>query len=286
MIAIRRLFKKILYVITGVQQRWGNHAISAYSAQMAYFFLLSIFPFLIFLLAVLGKMEITYTIVNTAALELVPSEAMVAVEGFVKNLLKANLETLVPISLLTSLWTASKAFSALECALNTAYEVEKRRSYIRGRGVGLIMTVALSAMIIVALTLPSMGFEFTTAISQYVQVSPSLISFLNNGRWYLILSIFILVLFSLYIWLPNIQLKVRDILPGTCFAIFGWWALSVSFSVLVQQVSSFSFIYGSLGAVVTLMIWLYFIGLILMIGGEINALLSEYKAVNSKESRS
>lgn len=277
---LRAFIKVILYLVSGIQQRWTTHAISAHSAQIAYFFLLSIFPFMIFILAVLGKLEITYTLVNMATMHLVPVEATTAVESFVKNLLKANLETVVPISLLTSFWTASKAFGALEIGLNTAFEVEKRRSYIRGRLVSLIMTMALTVMIIIALTLPSMGTGFTAFVSRYIHMPMALVSFLNNGRWYVIIDVFIIVLFALYIWMPNIKLRVRDILPGMFFAIVCWWGLSLSFSFMVAQIKNFSIIYGSLGAVVSLMIWLYFIGLILMIGGEINALLIEYKVVN------
>lgn len=270
---------KISFIAKELYWRVGEHNLTAYSAQMAYFFLLSIFPFLIILFAVLGKLQITYDVFSTAYMQVVPTEAYAIIDNYIKSLLAANLEAILPISSIASLWTASKAVNALERALNRAHDVPQPRKYVYGRGLGILVTILLVSILIVALTLPSMGKNFVGFLNQHMTIPVGLMLFLSYGRWLVLMAFFILILGMIYSWLPNISLKFGEVLPGVILTMFGWMCLSVGFSYFVQYLTNISFVYGSLGTVITLMIWLYFVGMLIMLGAELNAILIKWRSL-------
>lgn len=272
--------KKVSFIIKELYWRVGEHNLTAYSAQMAYFFLLSIFPFLIILFAILGKLQITYDVFSTAYTQVVPAEAYTIIDNYIKSLLAANLEAILPISSLASLWTASKAVNALERALNRTHDIPLGRKYVYGRGLGILVTILLMSILIVALTLPSMGKNFVAFLELHMNIPVVLMMFLSYGRWVVLMTFFFLILGMIYSWLPNIHLKFQEVIPGVIFTMLGWMCLSVGFSYFVQYFSNISFVYGSLGTVITLMIWLYFIGMLIMLGSELNAILIKWHESN------
>lgn len=265
-----------MFLVKELYIRTGEHQMSAYAAQMAYFFVLSIFPFLIIAFAVLGKFDLTYTVVSSAYQQLVPVEAYVIIDGYIKSLLSANLETVVPLSLLASLWTASKAVSALERALNRAHEVSEPRRYLKSRLFGLMMTVLLLSLLLVSIILPNITIGFLDWLSLHVAMSKGIRQVIAYGRWLLLAGLFIVVLTLFQLVMPNVKLKLKQVWPGVIVNFGGWGILSIGFSLFVRSFSNISFVYGSLGAVITLMIWLYFVGLLIMLGAEVNAALIKY----------
>lgn len=273
--------KKISFVLRELYWRVGEHNLTAYSAQMAYFFLLSIFPFLILLFAVLGKLQITYDVFSSAYMQLVPVEAYSIIDSYIKNLLAADLDTLLPISLLASLWTASKAVNSLERALNRAHEVPQPRKYFYGRLIGVAVTMLLMCILIIALTLPSMGNDFILFLSKHMSIPFAIELFLYYGRWLLLMVVFAGVLAIVYSLVPNLKLSLEEVMPGVVFTMIGWMGLSVGYSYFIQYFSNISFVYGSLGAVITLMIWLYFVGILIMLGSELNAILMKWRKMCS-----
>lgn len=270
---------KIKFIAKELYSRVGEHNLTGYSAQMAYFFLLSIFPFLILFFAVLGKLQITYDVVSSAYMQVMPVEAFSIIDTYIKGLLAAKLETILPFSLVASLWTASKSVNALERALNRAHEVPQRRKYIWGRLLSVLVTLFLVLILIIALTLPSMGSNFIGWADQFVHLPIGLKYFFAYGRWIVLISFFVTILSVIYSWLPNITLTFVQVMPGVIFTMFGWSCLSVGFSVFIQYFSNISFVYGSLATIITLMIWFYFIGILIMFGAELNAVLIKWHEI-------
>lgn len=268
--------KKTSYCVSELYKRVSQHNLTSYSAQMAYFFLLSIFPFLILLFAILGKLSVTYDLASMAYMQIVPPEAYVIIDGYIEQLLDANLETVLPISLVASLVTASRAMNALERAFNQAYEVSHPRKYLYGRIVGVLMTILVMVVLIIALTLPSMGESFLEFVQRWTLLGEGFKQLFFYGRWLIMIGVFGLVLTVLYLVMPNKKLKLDSVLPGVAITMVGLMALSAGFSYFVRSFSNISFVYGSLGTVITLMLWLYFVGILLMIGAELNAVLLEW----------
>lgn len=267
----------LYFLIFETLDRIREHNLSAYSAQMAYFFLLSIFPFLIVLFAVAGKLDMTYSVMSAAYMQVMPQEAFSIIDAYIRNLLEADLDKVLPISLLASLWTASNAMSALERALSVVYDVPQPRKYLRSRLFGMLMTVLLLLILLIALILPNLSKAFLTWLSLHMWMPINYLTLIAYGRWVLMLTLFILVLSIVHLWMPKRSLTLKQILPGVIFTMVGWTGLSIGFSMFLRYFSNISFVYGSLGAVITLMIWLYLIGMLLMLGGEINDLLIKWE---------
>lgn len=275
------MLRLLRFTLKEMFYRVGEHNLTAYSAQMAYFFLLSIFPFLILVFALLGKLDITSMVMSSAYMQFMPAEAYSIIDAYIKHLLDANLEAVLPVSLLASLWTASKAVNSLERALNTAYEVEQPRKYWIGRFLGMVITILFMIIMIGALTLPSMGRSFIQAMEVHFDLSPLLVYFLYYGRWTLLILIFVLILGLIHTILPNKKMKPLQVAPGILLTFLGWIGLSLGFSAFLKYFTNISFVYGSLGAVITLMIWLYFVGILVMLGGELNAIILKWQ--NNRE---
>jgi len=274
----------VLFMIEEIKGRFKYHNISAYGAQLAYFFLLSLFPFLIFLIAILSLFSVSLDGALNILAKVAPREAIIIINDYVRTLLPSRSINVLSISFLAAIWSASRAVNALINALNNAYEVQETRGFIRKRIIAMFFTILVAFAIVLALTIPTMGMDFLLWISKYIPLSNSIIKAWYYSRWLIISSILFLVLGSLYLAAPNKTIKFSEIVPGTIFAIIGWIAISLGFSYFVNNFRSYTLVYGSLGAIIVLMIWLYLSGVILIMGGEINSLYGIYKELNERES--
>jgi membrane protein len=266
-------------------KRVGRHHLTAFSASMAYFFVLSIFPFLIFLFAILSKMEVAYSFLDSNALEFIPEAARSVLQDYVKNNLAAKSGSVLSVSILAALWSASRAVGSLQRSLNAAYEVRARKSPLKAIGISVFFTLGLSFSIVIMLLLPSLSSRFFEFIRVYIPISEMFIDIFGYVRWILVIMVPIVILSQMYQHLPNLRLTLREVIPGTLFAYFGWIGISFLMSYFIQNFSSISLVYGSLAAVVVMMMWFYFSGMILMLGGEINSISKTYKSTIPDKTR-
>jgi membrane protein len=266
-------------------KRVGRHHLTAFSASMAYFFVLSIFPFLIFLFAILSKMEVAYSFLDSNALEFIPEAARSVLQDYVKNNLAAKSGSVLSVSILAALWSASRAVGSLQRSLNAAYEVRARKSPLKAIGISVFFTLGLSFSIVIMLLLPSLSYRFFEFIRVYIPISELFIVIFGYVRWILVIMVPIVILSQMYQHLPNLRLTLREVIPGTLFAYFGWIGISFLMSYFIQNFSSISLVYGSLAAVVVMMMWFYFSGMILMLGGEINSISKTYKSTIPDKTR-
>lgn len=273
----------ILFMIEEIKSRFKYHNISAHGAQLAYFFLLSLFPFLIFLIAILSLFSISLDGALNILAKVAPREAIVIINDYVRTLLPSRSINVLSISFLAAIWSASRAINALIDSLNSAYEVQESRGFIRKRILAMLFTILVAFAIVLALTIPTMGMDFLLWISKYIALSNFVIKVWYYSRWLIIIFILFLVLGSLYLSAPDKAIKFSEIIPGTIFAIIGWIAISLGFSCFVNNFQNYALVYGSLTAIIILMIWLYLSGVILIMGGEMNSLYAIYKKLNQKE---
>lgn len=265
------------YFFKEIIKRVGRHHLTAFSAQMAYFFVLSIFPFLIFLFAILSRLEVAYSLMSSPNLDFIPQAALSIVQEYIKNNLAANSGSVLSVSILAALWSASKAVGALQRALNSAFEVRGRKSPLVAIGLSLAFTLGLSLAVVVMLVLPSLSNRVIDALRVYIPIPEAFVTLFMYLRWILVIAVPFLVLSQMYQHLPNLKLRFLETLPGTVFSYFGWIGLSFLFSFFIQNFSNISIVYGSLAAVVVLMIWFYFTGMILMLGGEVISITKAYR---------
>ena len=269
-----KYIRQIIIFIKDMERRYEDHHITAFSAQMSYFFILSLFPFLIFLVALIGWFSIDNIEVMTNLSSVIPKEASQIILDYVSQLAE-NGSSIISVSIIATLWSASKAINALMRALNIVYEVKETRSYFTIRALGMFYTILFALAIILALVLPSMGMDFFNFVGRYIHIPQAFIQTFTSIRWIGVLAFLGLVLGTAHVALPNSKISFKTTLPGTAFSLLGWIIISYGFSYFVQNFSRFTLIYGSLAAVIVLMIWMYLSSMILMFGGEINHYILE-----------
>lgn len=268
----KRKFKEFIKILIA---KIKDNDVTGFAAQLSYFFLLSLFPMLIFLFTLLPYTPLTQQDIFNVIKDFAPPETYQMIKTTLAGILDNRSGGLLSLGIIATLWTASKGMNALIKSLNRAYEVEEARSFIMTRGLSVLLTLGLIFVFIIALLLPVFGKQIATFLLSYVGLSDNFLNIWGAIRWLLTPVILFVVFLIIYYLAPNI--KIRDIkaVPGAVFASIGWIVVSLAFSFYVSNFSNYSAMYGGIGAIIVLMLWLYFSAIIVMVGGEINSYFTE-----------
>lgn len=270
------------HVVDFIKQLY-KHIIAAdtfgFSAQLAFFFLLSLFPFLIFLITLLGFLPIDDHTLMDFLEAYTPHELMIFIETNVSELINAPKGGLLSFGIIGTIWSASNGVNAITRAFNRAYEVREDRSFLVARLIAVILTVAMVVVIAIALLLPVFGKMIGVYLFSFVDLSEDFLRAWNTLRWIASSVVLFIVLLVLYRIAPNHRVTFKNAVGGALFAMIGWQLVSLAFSYFVDTLGNYSATYGSLGTVIVLMIWFYLTGIIIIIGGVINAVLAKRKSL-------
>lgn len=245
------------------------------SAQLAYFFLLSLFPLLIFIFTLLPYLPIPYPDILGSIREFAPPQTMDLIEKNVNHVMNNRNGGLLSFGVIGTIWSASNGIHALVRAFNKAYNVEESRSFIVARGTAILLTMGMIVVFIVAVLLPIFGREIGIFLFSYLGFKLEFLRIWETLRLVVSALILFLIFTGLYWIAPNVKLRCRSAVPGAGFATVGWILSSYALSFYVSKFNNFSLTYGSIGAIIVLLIWLYISGFIMILGGEINAFYSE-----------
>lgn len=250
------------------------------SAQLAYFFLLSLFPLLIVLFTLLPYFQIPQQDMLGMIREFAPTEALDLIEKNVAEIMNHRNGGLLSFGIIGTIWSASNGLDAVVRALNKAYKVKESRSYIVSRGMAILLTFAMIFVFILAIVLSVFGKEIALYLFSKLGYTTEFIKLWNALSWLVSAVILFLIFTGLYWIAPNLKLRCRSAFPGAAFATIGWMISSIGLSFYVGNFSNYSLTYGSIGTIIVLMIWLYISAFIIILGGEINAFYSEKNRTN------
>ncbi|WP_102347774.1 YihY/virulence factor BrkB family protein [Bacillus sp. Marseille-P3661] len=253
--------------------RFHHDEVVGLAAQLAYFFLLSLFPFLIFLITLIGYLPISQVDVLGIVSEYAPGQTMHLIETTLNEIMDKQRGGLLSFGVIATIWSASNGINAIIRAMNRAYDVKENRSFIVSRLMAIVLTIAMIIVIIVALLLPVFGKAIGIFIFTNLGLSESFLSVWNVMRIIISFFIMVIVLAALYRFAPNIRLTMREVWIGALFATVGWQIVSLAFSYFVTNFGNYSATYGSLGGIIILLIWFYLSAMVIVIGGEINAMI-------------
>jgi membrane protein len=258
-------------------KRFADHHVPDLAAQLSFYFLLSIFPFLLFALTLLAYLPISTDQVVFIVSQYLPASTMSFVEANIRRILDIQRPELLSFSLFFALWSASHGSHAVIRALNLAYEVSEERSFICGRLVALALILGLFAVFLIALILPVFGRAIGLAVANLVGLSEAFLRRWDVIRWLLSIGVTTVLFCFVYLIAPNTSLRLGEVWIGAVLASIGWQAVSLGFSVYVEHFGNFSAMYGGIGGVVVFMLWLYLAGMVLLLGGEINSTLKFWR---------
>ncbi|MCP1156953.1 YihY/virulence factor BrkB family protein [Bacillus infantis] len=246
------------------------------AAQLAYFFLLSLFPLLIFLVTLITYLPVSQVDILGFIRDYAPGDTMALIESNLNQIADRS-GTLLSVGIIGTIWSASNGIHAIVKAFNLAYEVKESRPLIVARGMAILLTFAMIFVFVVALLLPVFGKQIGVFLFSAFDLSSEFLSAWNALRWLVSIVILFIVFLVLYWIAPNVKMKCISALPGAIFATAGWILASLAFSFYVGNFANYTAAYGSIGAIIVLMVWFYLTGVIIILGGEVNAYVSKRK---------
>lgn len=257
--------------------RYIDDEITAMASQLAYSLLLSFFPFLILLMTLIGHSSIRSEEILIALGTILPNDIMKLITSTVVDVVETRRSDLLSFSMITTIWTASNGFNAVIRGLNRAYDEKEKRPYWKVQLTAILCTIGLIVIIVVALALLVFGEVGVRLLVNKLHFAPSIEFIIDLGRYTIGLLVMLFVFTAMYRYTPSKRLNWHEALPGAVFTTAGWTIVSVGFSYYVNNFGSYSKIYGSIGAVIALMSWLFISSVIILIGGEINATIAYRK---------
>ncbi|HEX6731612.1 MAG TPA: YihY/virulence factor BrkB family protein [Pyrinomonadaceae bacterium] len=246
------------------------------AAELSYYFLLALFPLLIFLTStigiVLGSGTGTRQALFSYLARVMPPSAFQLIESTMLEVSASSSGGKISFGILAALWAASNGLGAITQSLNVAYDVKESRPWWKQRLTAIGLTIALSVLIISALILVVAGGHIADGLARMFGFSSVFSITWKIVQWPIVLAFMILAFALIYYFAPDLHdQKWKWLTPGSAIGVALWLAISVAFRVYLHFFDSYSNTYGSLGAVIILMLWLYFTGAAILIGGEINS---------------
>ena len=246
------------------------------AAELSYYFLLALFPFLIFLTSIIGLVlgsgtGTRHMLFNYLG-RIMPPSAFQLIDSTMYEVSTASSGSKLSFGLLAALWAASNGLTAITDSLNTAYDLNESRPWWKQRLVSITLTIALSVLIIGALVLVVAGGKIAESLAARYGFGPVFPLAWKIIQWPVILACMILAFALIYYFAPDIREQAwKWLTPGAAIGVALWLLVSIAFRVYLHFFNSYSATYGSLGAVIILMLWLYFTGVAVLIGGEVNS---------------
>ena len=244
--------------------------IPLYASHASFFIVLAVFPTLMLLLSLLRYTGLDVKNLTQMLEGIIPAALLPAAKRLIINTYQNTTGTMVSISALTALWSASRGMQGLITGLNAVYDAEENRGYIHTRLVSIVYTVLLLLVLLLTLVLHVFG----TSLLQWLPIEEyPVFSFLEEIiglRFFLLLGVQTLLFTAIFMALPNKRNKLMDSVPGALLSSIGWLVFSDLYSIYVEHFATLSNIYGSVYAVALSMLWLYSCVSIVFYGGVLN----------------
>ena len=269
-LTIKKFVKEMYY-------RLMYDEISLLSANLSYYFILSLFPMLIVALALTPYFKIDQQFLLEKIQNFAPGDLGNYLFDMISEVLNNKNNTIITVGIVFTLWSASSGIYGIIIAFNNAFRVRDGRIWIVTKLISVVITALFLVGMFVVLALVVFGKQLTYLLFHKFNLDEgfyNLWSVLNYS--FPILFTFIVFVF-LYIMGPNLKLKAISILPGSIFATVSWTLISRLFGYYIDHFSSYIKTYGTIGAFMAFIIWLYITGYILIIGAEINAIFHNYR---------
>ncbi len=254
----------------------GKDDIFGRAAQLSYYFLLALFPLLLFLTSVIGLIMGSGTGLRHSLFDylgkVLPSSASTLVSTTMFEVSNASGGGKISFGILAALWAASTGMGAISESLNVAYHVKETRPWWKQRLTAVILTVALGLLIITALVLVLYGGKIADSLAGHYGFGGAFTLAWKIVQWPIVLAFLFIGFALIYYWAPDLaDQDWRWVTPGSIVAVTLWLLVSFGFRLYLNYFNSYSKTYGSLGAVIILMLWFYLTGAAILIGGEVNA---------------
>lgn len=253
-------------------EAWADEVMDR-AAALSYYLLFSVFPALLFMTALLGLLP-SPNLMDRLIVYLdrvLPPDAASLLRKTLAEILRGAAGSVLSVGALTALWAASAGMISVINALDIAYDVEDRRPWWRRRLVAVALTLVFMLFTVTALVFLVLGPRLAEALAARLGLGPLFALAWRLLEWPVAGLVVLTGLALVYYLAPAKQQAWRWVTPGSVFALVAWLLGSAGLRLYVQHVANYNATYGSIGAVILLLLWLYLSGLALLVGAEIDA---------------
>ena len=260
---MNKLYNRIKEIASEIK----SHQITVYAAQASFYLIISVFPFIMLLLSLVGYFVVIPKQTIVELLKGIFPDAVSPVISVITDELFGKSIQVVSVSAIMALWSASRGFAALERGIRHVYNTPRRKIFAADYASSVMYTLIFIVVIVLTLILQVFGNVLIGMVERYIVFNQTEIVFIKGVLFFVLMC---LVFQFMYYIFDRRRKKLKKHLPGAVFSTAGWMIFSNLFSIYIDNFADYSYIYGSLAAVVLLMLWLYFCVMILLLGAELN----------------
>lgn len=267
----------------------GEDDVPGLAAEMTYHAILAVFPFLLLLAGLTSVIDTLFNVPDLTdriidkASQVMPEDAISVLRSFTTEVVRSKGAGAIAFGLFGSLWAASAAMSTAMKALSRVYDVKDDRNFFKKRAISLGLTLLFGGLLLAATALALSGALMAGGIGRPLGWSDQFVTAWNIVTPILAILLVMLAVAVLYWLAPNAKQDFKWVTPGALLFIVGWILFSVGFTLYISNFASYNRVYGSLTAVIILLIWMYWSNMLLLTGAQLNAVLAkrfddEYKS--------
>ncbi|WP_410953336.1 YihY/virulence factor BrkB family protein [Pseudomonas sp. S1(2024)] len=261
-------------VLVRTVKEFLDDEMSTYASALAYQMLFSLFPFLLFLIALIGFLHLPdfFSWLRLQSELVLPPQALEQVNPVIDQLQQSK-GGLLSVGIVIALWTASAGVRLMMSAMNAAYDVPEGRPVWKRIPLSIIYTVGIAGMLLVAAALMVLGPQVMEWIAAQVGMQEVIVTVWTILRWPAIIILMMVAVALIYYVMPDVKQQFRFITPGSVLAVVVWILASLGFAYYVKTFADYNAMYGSIGAIIVLLLYFYISAAVLLLGAEMNAVI-------------
>jgi membrane protein len=267
-------------VIAQTLKEIGDDNCLGLAAQLSFYFLLGLFPALLFLVALVGYVPLETTLADLlAALGAVaPQELIELLRGQLAQIAEGGQASVLTLGVSGAVWSSSAAMVSIIDALNRAFDVREWRPWWKRRLVAIGLTVALALFVVLSLVLVLIGPTFALRIADWLGLGSAAALLWSSLRWPVMIGIVVLGVDLVYHFAPNRRVRWVWVTPGSVVATCLWLASSFAFKYYVMNFGDYTATYGAIGGAIVTMLWFYVSSVAVLIGAELNGVIDNARS--------
>ncbi|KQB55505.1 ribonuclease BN [Pseudomonas endophytica] len=266
-------------VLVRTVKEFVDDEMSTYASALAYQMLFSLFPFILFLIALIGFLHLPdfFSWLRLQTELVLPPQALEQVNPVIDQLQQSK-GGLVSFGIVVALWTASAGVRLMMSAMNAAYDVVEARPIWKRFPLSIFYTIGIAGMLLAAAALMVLGPQVMGWLAGQVGLETFVVTLWTILRWPVIILLMMVAVAVIYYVMPDVEQKFRFITPGSVLAVVVWIAASLGFAFYVKTFADYNAMYGSIGAIIVLLLYFYISSAVLLLGAEMNAVIEHMSA--------
>ena len=275
---------RLFYLVKRMIYRYFSDGIPQAAAELSYFLLFSMFPLLMFVNSILAQLDITLEGI-TPVLEMLPKSLQRLITGYLAQLSGTPSFSPMLIGIGLTLYFLSRAVRSMMRTVNDISHVEVTRGMVKDVLISLGITAGFLISVVCSFVLVVAGRTLLRLLPQAFPIPQAALDVTHDASFLVMIAFIFAFLMLFNRIVPNLHLKFREVWPGALFSLVAWILVSWAFSFYVDNMARYSVLYGSLGTIIVLMLWLYIVSMLLLMGPQLNhtlVVMRLYRMENEK----